>query len=176
MNIVKTALVLVLLASISGCQKLTLENSYKFSQVAGGSHTSSFDSGVDVGPAYLDTPRADAYWQGRIEHYHLATKFNTPMTFKINYSTQQVTTYNPSSCVDNNVEFCEFVKETDGGYLIGALLNFSSSGIIYSGLVAGFSPDGGEVEATFIRGKIGAGGMAGAFHGTGISGGFFARP
>ncbi len=176
MNIIKMiTITAVIVGVLAGCKKLTLENSYTFSQVAGGSHTSSFDHGVDTGP-YLDFPRADAYWQGRVEHYHLARKFNTPMTFRINYTTRQASTYNPSNCVTDRSEFCELGQGIEGGYELGLVLSFSPSGVIYDGAILSFSPDGGQAQASQIVGKIGTDGMAGAFHGTGISGGFFARP
>ncbi len=176
MNIVKATLALVLGVLITGCdKKVSLENSYTFSQVGGGSHTSEFDPIVDVGP-FIDGPRADAYWQGRVEHYHLVRRFDTPVTFKIDYSERNITTYSPPTCVDFPGEFCEISQAAGDGYYIGTVLNFSNTGIIFGGIVISFAPDDTDVESTYISGKIGSKGLAGAFHGTGISGGFYARP
>ncbi len=176
MNIVKATLALVLGVLITGCdKKVSLENSYTFSQVAGGSHTSEFDPAADAGP-FIDGPRADAYWQGRIEHYHLVRKFNTPMTFKIDYNIRKASTYNPSTCIDVESEDCQFLTDAGGGYYIGTVLDFSNTGVIHGGLVISHAPNDTNVQSTHIIGKIGSLGMAGAFHGTGISGGFYARP
>ncbi len=176
MNIVKATLALVLGVLITGCdKKITLENSYTFSQVGGGNHTSEFDPSADAGP-FIDGPRADAYWQGRIEYYHLARKFDSPTTFRIDYNNRQASTYSPTTCVDAPIEFCQYAQAVGGGYYIFAVLNFSNTGVIYGGAVGGYSPDDNNVDSTHIIGKIGSLGLAGAFHGTGISGGFYARP